>query len=570
MRANYSALAGILCVLFAVAASCNPAADKPGGAPDDPSGVPQAPDSPGQPEPDDPTDQPEDGEELSILSVEGWLESVAVTWSPHENASAYNVYYKGGAAADYTQIDAPLVRNYGGYCRADIPGIAAGAYTIKVAPVIDGKEGKGAVRTATAAAHDRSGYAFYGGKTPGGYDMDGAPKANARIIYVTDQNKDDITLGVNVEGKGDVLQTGLYPIINGHRKGNETRPLVIRLIGQIHIPASTDKGDIVFDTKNADNTFITLEGVGNDATADGWGVRLKNASNIEISNIGFMNTASAEGDDVGLQQKNYHIWVHNCDLFYGQAGSDADQAKGDGAMDAKGSTYVTFSYNHFWDTGKTHLIGNKETGPDGTPALLTLHHNWYDHADSRHPRVRVHTVHVYNNYYDGVSKYGIGATYGCSVFAEANYFRNAKYPMLISMQGSDTGTFSSEDGGVIKAYNNSMTGQTRFVAYGAAGHSNSTVDFDAYVAANRSDAVPPAVKTAQGAHTYNNFDTAGDFYAYTPDEPEAAKDKVMRYAGRMGGGDFKWTFSAADDASYSVNAGLQAALASYKTALVGE
>ena len=33
--------------------------------------------------------------------------------------------------------------------------------------------------------------------------------------------------------------------------------------------------------------------------------------------------------DCGLQQGNDHIWVHNCDFFYGDAGSDADQVKGE-------------------------------------------------------------------------------------------------------------------------------------------------------------------------------------------------------------------------------------------------
>ena len=42
---------------------------------------------------------------------------------------------------------------------------------------------------------------------------------------------------------------------------------------------------------------------------------------------------------------------------------------------------------------------------------------------------------------------------GCSVFVENNYFRNCKYPMLSSMQGSDiangtaNATFSGENGG---------------------------------------------------------------------------------------------------------------------------
>lgn len=56
---------------------------------------------------------------------------------------------------------------------------------------------------------------------------------------------------------------------------------------------------------------ITIEGVGNDATIDGWGIRIKSASSVEISNIGIINCDSSEGDNIGLQQDNSYIWVHN-------------------------------------------------------------------------------------------------------------------------------------------------------------------------------------------------------------------------------------------------------------------
>jgi hypothetical protein len=96
------------------------------------------------------------------------------------------------------------------------------------------------------------------------------------------------------------------------------------------------------------------------------------------------------------------------------------------------------------------------------------------------------------------------------------------------------------------------------------------VDFDAYVAASRAEKVPATVKSASGANIYNNFDTdASLMYAYTADAPDAAKTKVMTYAGRMQGGDFKWTFNnAVDDTSSAVNAPLKAAVVGYKTSLV--
>lgn len=516
---------------------------------------------------------------LTLNSSGGWLESAFVKWQAVAGADSYNVYYSGEGVTN-KKIDTQLIRNYGSYFRADVVGLKAGTYTLKVTAVTGGVEGESAETAAlTVRAHDRTGFAFSNGRVPGAYKADGTPKENAVVIYISEKTKNTVSL--TVTGANANPCVGLQAILDGFKKGKDTRPLIVRLVGQITDPAYTLGGDIVIENNNNAASYITFEGIGEDAVADGWGIRVKNASNIEISNLGTMNCNSDEGDNIGLQQDNEYVWVHNCDLFYGNAGSDADQIKGDGAMDCKKSTYVSFSYNHFWDSGKSNLLGLSE----GLSAdlLITYHHNWYDHSDSRHPRVRFYSAHVYNNYYDGNAKYGIGATEGASVFAEANYFRNCKYPMLTSMQGSDVWdeakqandytnmpTFSKENGGTIKAYNNYMSGQRRFVPYGAAGYLNSTVDFDAYVASTRSEQITGSIVSNYGKNTYNNFDTnAAVMYAYTPDSPEAAKENVMLYAGRMNGGDLKWTFNnAVDDASYTVNTGLKAALTNYKTTLV--
>lgn len=463
-----------------------------------------------------------------------------------------------------------------------MPGLKAGSYTMKVVPVIAGLESISAASTSssvTVLANDRTGFAFSNGRVPGAYQMNGLPKSNAVIIYVTENTKNTISL--DVTGASVNPCVGLQTILEGFKKGKDTRPLIVRMVGQITDLDYMLSGDIVVENNNNANSFITIEGVGDDAVADGWGIRIKNASNIEIHNIATMNCNSNEGDNIGLQQSNDYIWIHHCDFFYGDAGADADQAKGDGALDCKKSTYVTFSYNHFWDSGKSNLLGLSEGSNDGL--FITYHHNWYDHSDSRHPRVRYYSAHVYNNYYDGNSKYGVGSTLSSSVFVEGNYFRNCKYPILTSMQGtdvydeskqandySDMPTFSKEDGGSIKAYNNFMTGQRRFVPYGTSGYPNPTVDFDAYVVSSRNEAVPGNVVSASGGNTYNNFDTNNSMmYSYTADSPEAAKDKVIVYAGRIEGGDYKFIFNnAVDDISYDVNAALKADLVSYKTSIV--
>ncbi|WP_243349529.1 T9SS type A sorting domain-containing protein [Parabacteroides sp. FAFU027] len=529
---------------------------------------------------------------VTLNESSGWLESAYIKWQPVAGAQSYNVYYSGEGITD-RKIDNQLIRSYGTYYRADVMGLKAGTYALKVAPVISGVEGTATTTGAlTVLAQDRSGFAFEGGHIPGGYKLDGTPKDGAVIVYITENNKNTVSLVVT--GATTNPCVGLQTILDGFKKGKDNRPLIVRLIGNITDLSYMADGDICIENANNASGSITFEGVGNDAVCNGWGVRLKGATNIEVRNLAAMNCNSTAGDDFGLQQDNDHIWVHNCDMFYGNAGSDADQIKGDGALDCKGSTYVTFSYNHFWDNGKCNLLGLSEGTTTGL--YVTFHHNWYDHSDSRHPRVRFYSAHIYNNYFDGNAKYGSGSTMGSSLFVEGNYYRNCKHPMMISMQGTDVwnettkkndptnmGTFSGEDGGIIKAFNNTFdasigTNNMRFVAYGdpsaaynISGVISSTVDFDAYLTTSRDEQVPASVKSYQGANTYNNFDTDAALYVKTlvPDAPEVAKAKVMQYAGRVNGGDLKWTFdNSVDDASYLVNAPLKAAITNYATTLV--
>lgn len=506
---------------------------------------------------------------VTILESAGWLESAYVKWSPAANASSYNVYYSGQGIVN-KKIDTQLIRNYGTYFRADVLGLAAGNYSVKVVPVVNGSEGTAAETSSlTVEAQDRNGFAFTNNRMPGAYKADGTAKDNAVVLYVTEANKNSISCVVT--GATTNPCVGIQTILDGIKKGRDNRPFIIRMIGQVKDASYLLNGDMVIENANNQLSYITFEGVGDDAVADGWGVRIKGASNVEIRNIGFMNCDSGEGDNVSLQQDNDYIWVHNCDLFYGAAGSDADQIKGDGAMDCKKSTYVTFSYNHFWDSGKSNLLGLSEGTTQGL--YITYHHNWYDHSDSRHPRIRYYSAHVYNNYYDGNSKYGVGSTMGSSVFVENNYFRNCKYPMMTSMQGTDVfggsaGTFSGEDGGSIKSFNNTMSGQTRYVVYLAV---SNPVEFDAIEAITRSEVITADVKSKLGANTYNNFDTDIALYVknLVPDQPEIAKNKTIQYAGRVNGGDLKWTFNnAVDDISYAVNAELKTALTTYTTKLV--
>ena len=508
--------------------------------------------------------------EVNIIDCFGYEEGLFVTFEKIENAKSYNVYYCLSENEEYQKVDSMLIREYQDYMRVDILGLKAGNYNVKVCPIIEETEDDNflaEVKGIEVISYNREGFAFSNNQVPGAYNLDGTLKDNAVVLYLTEQTKDKMKLDVVTSSKGSSETfVGLQNILNGFKKGYDKRPVCIRLIGKVNDLAVLESGDIVIDGGSKHNAGLTIEGVGTDATAFGFGIRIKNARNIEIRNIATMAVDSNEGDNIGLQQNNEYIWIHDNDFFYGDAGSDSDQAKGDGALDCKKSNFVTMSYNHFFDTGKANLLGNNggEVG-----YLITYHHNWYDHSDSRHPRVRQYSAHVYNNYYDGNSKYGIGNTQGGSVFSEANYFRNCKYPMLISKQGSDIagdneGTFSGEDGGIIKSFNNYIEGAKSYVTY-----QENNKEFDAYEVSSKDEIVPNSVVTKQGSHTYDNFDTnANIMYEYNVQTPIEAKEEVIAKAGRLDGGDFKWTFTEADDTSYDVDIKLKEAIFNYKSSIV--
>lgn len=517
---------------------------------------------------------------VCITEAKGWFESAYVKFDLFEGAKSYNIYIKGGNYTDYTKIDEQLVRNYGTYGRADVLGLVAGNdYAIKVVPVAEDKtEMMVNANEATAIVvvnYDRSGFA-HKDRTEGvgAYNNDGSLKTGANVVYITKNNAKTVKLRIASNNKGGTTEyTGFQQIINGYKKGYETKPLAIRLVGTI---SASDCDELLSSAEGLQikgaNAYmpmnITIEGVGDDATTTGFGFLIRNAASIELRN--FANMLCMD-DAVSIDTDNKHIWVHNLDLFYGNTGGDADQAKGDGTIDMKGdSKYITVSYNHLWDCGKASLCGMKsETGPN----WITYHHNWFDHSDSRHPRIRTMNVHVYNNYFDGNAKYGVGAAYQSNAFVEANYFRNCKYPMLISRQGSDVatdskGTFSGEDGGMIKSYANKIIGATRYVTY----QQNST-EFDAYEAQRHDEQVPAGVVAKQGGRKYDNFDTdASLFYTYTPDAADDVPAVVTGWlgAGRIAHGDFQWVFNnATEDTNYNVIIALKSALQNYKTTLVG-
>ena len=480
---------------------------------------------------------------VKITEAKAWLESAYLKWVPFEGASSYNVYVDG------KKIDAQLIRQYASYFRADVLGLKAGSYSVKVVPVdAAGKEMAGAntVSNLVVKNYNREGFAHFNFEGIGAYNNDGTLKSDAKILYITASTAKTVSTEV-ITGAKNKKQTvkGLQAIIDAYQKGYDTTPIAFRIIGKVSladldgISSSAEglqiKGKAGYSTMN-----MTFEGVGDDATIYGFGFLVRNAKSVEFRNFAIMRCLD---DAMSLDTKNSNIWIHHLDLFYGRKGSAADQAKGDGTVDIKGnSKYVTVAYNHFWDNGKSSMCGMKsETGEN----WITYHHNWFDHSDSRHARVRTMTVHMYNNYYQHCDVYGVGATMGSNIFMESNYFEAVKRPIMSSQQGTDAkgskGTFSGENGGMIKAYGNVFANKPSGFSYVT--YASNNTSFDAYDVAKASDQVPASVKTLVGGTSYNNFDTNPSLlYAHTADNAADVPAIVEGFygAGRLNHGDINF------------------------------
>ena len=477
---------------------------------------------------------------VQITEAKAWLESAYLKWAPFEGASSYNVYI------DDKKIDTQLIRQYASYFRADVLGLKAGTYSIKVVPVnAEGKEMAGA-NTATnlvVKSHNREGFAHFNFEGIGAYNNDGTLKSDAKVLYITASTAKTVSTDVIVGSKNKKVNAkGFQAIINAYQKGYDTTPIAFRIIGKVSLAdldgiSSSSEGIQIKGKSGYSTMNMTFEGVGDDATVYGFGFLVRNSKSVEFRNFAIMRCLD---DALSLDTENSNIWIHHLDLFYGRKGSAADQAKGDGTVDIKGnSKYVTVAFNHFWDNGKSSMCGMKsETGEN----WITYHHNWFDHSDSRHARVRTMTVHMYNNYYQHCDVYGIGATSGSNIFMESNYFEAVKRPIMSSLQGTDIkgskGTFSGENGGMIKSYGNVFVDKPSGFSYIT--YADNPASFDAYEVAKPSDQLPASVKTLVGGTCYNNFDTNPDvMYSHTADNAVDVPSIIEGFygAGRLNHGD---------------------------------
>ena len=495
----------------------------------------------------------------SFTTYGGWNEMMYATIKGVKDADVTAVSYSGPVSGSLTGEDFEyLVRDTSEGVRVDVMGLKPGTYTLTVTT----KSGTYTQSGIEVNEQDRSGYAHYNYTDGvGAYNDDGTLKDNAIVLYVTEENKNTVTLsydGITVSGIGNILNSAgakprtdvknpdkvLSTVINTNQEiikklAENNIPLVVRIVGKVsNITDITDPGSkqtieglTAYDSYDCGGTVgdsgslarmksgkdITIEGVGDDANVDGWGFHFicesgapELGKSFEVRNIAFTNVPEDSVGMEGVQTGNEitasveRCWIHN-NNFKGanfSLAAESDKKEGDGSVDFKRGQYLTVSYNYFEGAHKTNLVGSSDSS---LQFHLTYHHNFWYMCKARGPLTRQANVHMYNNLIMGQTDYAMNTRADAYIFAESNMFYAAKNPMRV-------------DGGAIKSYNNG---------------------FSSVIGSNQGTVVTDKSTKVDSNCRYANFDTNSDIsyipsgnYKLQEDLTEARK-VIYAYTGVM-------------------------------------
>jgi pectate lyase len=172
-------------------------------------------------------------------------------------------------------------------------------------------------------------------------------------------------------------------------------PYVIRVADAIAISPKGTELKVASDK--------TIVGVGTSGEIVGGGFFLgAGVHNVIIRNLTIRDTLMPE-DDPDDKEYDYdaiqmdtadHIWIDHNRLT----------RMNDGLVDSrKDTTFLTVSWNQFFDNNKTFGIG----WTDNVTSQITIHHNWFRNTVQRNPSAdNIANLHMYNNYLEDVSGYG--------------------------------------------------------------------------------------------------------------------------------------------------------------------
>ena len=223
-------------------------------------------------------------------------------------------------------------------------------------------------------------------------------------------------------------------------------PAVIRVSGMIAISG--------MQRVAANKTII---GIGSGSGITGGGLNVHQVSNVIIQNLNFRGSS----DDAINVETSTRVWLDHNTLSAAHAG----------LIDIKhAADFVTVSWKRFFNHDKTMLLGHSDNNAseDRGHLRVTYHHNWFDGTNQRHPRVRFgNPVHVYNNFYGGVTAYGVASTLEGGTLVEGNYFENTKDAYHCGEASSPPGALTARNNTLVNSAGSTSgcTGTVKAIPY---------------------------------------------------------------------------------------------------------
>lgn len=204
---------------------------------------------------------------------------------------------------------------------------------------------------------------------------------------------------------------------------NNTSPKILMISGKISSASTT-----TVTIKHGAN--VSIYGSGNFGELENIGLVIWDYKNVIIRNMK-IHEVFYPNDALSIDECE-NVWIdHN--EFYSKIGAGIGVDTYDGLLDIKnGSRYVTVSWNYLHHHMKCSLIGHTDNTGNQTidsQMRITYHHNWFSNTDGRNPSIRFGAIHLFNNFFEDLTDYGIAARDGAHAKIENSIYHNVLLPM---------------------------------------------------------------------------------------------------------------------------------------------
>jgi pectate lyase len=204
---------------------------------------------------------------------------------------------------------------------------------------------------------------------------------------------------------------------------NNTTPRILYIRGKISASSTT-----VMTIKHGAN--ISIYGEGSTGELENVGLNIRDYQNVIVRYMKIHEVIYP--NDALTIDECQNVWVDHNEL-YSKIGVGIGVDTYDGLLDIKnGSRYVTVSWNYLHHHMKCSLIGHTDDTDQQTidsQMRITYHHNWFSYTEGRNPSIRFGAIHMFNNYFEEITDYGIAARDGAHAKIENCHYHYVKLPM---------------------------------------------------------------------------------------------------------------------------------------------